>query len=68
MARRRPNPAVERADRIARTAEDLADLAEQDAAKRPSTARGTRALARRRRATADKIKRGHPYLYEEGSD
>lgn len=60
--RKRPNPAVAASERAARASENMADLFEKD--KRDSTL--ARQIARRKRATADKIRKERPNLIEYG--
>lgn len=61
--RKRPNPAVAASERAARASEEMADLAEQTI---PNVSSLPRRIANRRRATADKIRKEHPFLIEEG--
>jgi hypothetical protein len=58
---RRPNPAVAASERAAQISEDMADLAKQ--ANPSVSSLGTR-IANKKRATADKIRKEHPYLIE----
>lgn len=60
--RKRPNPAVAASERAAQVSENMADLAEQN----PRQSSLGRQIARRRRATADKIRKERPFLIEEG--
>jgi hypothetical protein len=65
--RKRPNPAVAQSEREAQSAESIADIAGMNVMgplQGLSTATATRALANRRRAGANKIKKERPYLIE----
>ena len=63
--KKRPNPAVVASERAAKNAEDMAEMATHEQRDRPATAAGTKALAEKRRSTANKIKKEKPYLIEE---
>lgn len=69
MPTKRPNPAVAASERRARASEDMASLASgavKDKQHGQATANATGALARKRRAAADKIKQTKPNLIAYG--
>lgn len=70
VIRKRPNPAVAESEQLAQNAEGLASNAasvDQGPNFGRATANATKALAQRRRATANKIRSQSPYLIERDS-